>query len=138
MWWRLMLVAFIANGSGPFGLKILAAKSLARSFHYQYLALWYATGCLVALAAFLRLRTRPQVSECLYGAGMGLASFGGQLFTSLSLEHGIQGHIAFPVTTGGSLVVVVAVGILRFRERIGVYGVAGIVSGVLALVLLSV
>jgi multidrug transporter EmrE-like cation transporter len=133
-----MLVAFIANGCGPFGLKILAEKSLARSFHYQYLALWYATGGLLALAAFFRLRTRPRVPECLYGAGMGLASFGGQLSTSLSLEHGIQGRVAFPVTTGGSLVVVAAVGILLFRERIGVYGVAGIVSGVLALVLLSI
>jgi drug/metabolite transporter (DMT)-like permease len=137
MWLRLMLVAFVANGLGPFGLKMLVERSLAERFHYHYLAIWCAAGFLLALAAFLRLRKRPSPKECGFAALMGLASFGGQLCTSLSLEHGVPGHIAFPITTGGSLFVVAAGGRVLFHERIGAYGIAGIISGIAALVLLS-
>ncbi len=137
MWARLMLLAFVANGLGPFGLKILAEHSLAGSFHYHYLAAWYGAGFVLALGALLFLRLRPRRVELLYAAGIGLASFGGQLFTSLALECGVPGHIAFPITTGGSLVFVVAGGLVLFREPISWYGVAGLASGIGALVLLS-
>jgi hypothetical protein len=39
MWFRLMLIAFVANGISPFGWKILAARNLAGPFTYQYLVL---------------------------------------------------------------------------------------------------
>jgi drug/metabolite transporter (DMT)-like permease len=55
----------------------------------------------------------------------------------MALENGVPGYIVFPVTTGGNLFLVAAAGVFLFRERIGRYGVAGIVAGVLALVLLS-
>jgi hypothetical protein len=41
-WLRLMMLAFVANGLGPFGLKVLAEKGLAEKFHFQYLVWWYA------------------------------------------------------------------------------------------------
>ena len=39
-WLRLMLVAFAANGLGPFGLKVLTARSLG-AHRSQYLLYWY-------------------------------------------------------------------------------------------------
>ena len=46
-------IAFVANGLGPFGLKIMAEKGLSEKYHYQYLILWYAGGLLFGLAWFL-------------------------------------------------------------------------------------
>ena len=37
-WLRLMLVAFLANGIGPFGLKVLSEQGLAGTYQAQYLA----------------------------------------------------------------------------------------------------
>ena len=68
---------------------------------------------------------------------MGLCSLCGQSFTGLALAHGLPGHVVFPVTTGGSLFLVAAAGIFVFKERVGGYGIAGLVTGVLSLVLLS-
>ena len=76
--------------------------------------------------------------KVLLGAAMGACSFSGQAFTGLALSHGIPGHIAFPLTTGGSLFLVAGAGILLFKEKVGKYGIAGMVIGILALVLLSV
>ena len=138
MWYRLMALAFLANGLGPFGLKVLAERGLAERYQYQYLVCWYASGLVLAMIAFSRRRSAPRWPEVWIAAVMGLGSFGGQLGTSLALESQIPGHIAFPITNGGHLFLVSAAGVLLFRERSGPYGIAGIITGMLSLVLLSV
>jgi drug/metabolite transporter (DMT)-like permease len=137
MWLRLMLIAFLANGLGPFGLKIIAEQGLSEAFHYQYLLLWYAGGFALTLVALLAGRMRPRPREIAIAAGMGFGSFAGQLCTSLALECNIPGHIVFPITTGGSLFVVSAAGVILFREKVGPYGIAGIVVGIASLIILS-
>jgi drug/metabolite transporter (DMT)-like permease len=90
------------------------------------------------LAALLAIRQLPGKWELLLAAAMGLGAFGGQLFSSLALAHKIPGHVVFPATTGGSLFVVPLVGVLLFGEKISRYGIAGILTGTAALLLLSV
>jgi drug/metabolite transporter (DMT)-like permease len=136
-WWKLMSVAFIANGIGPFGLKVLNELNLS-SEQSKYLLCWYLGGLFFAAVVLHGGWMRLQTKDLLLGSAMGLCSLGGQSFTGLSLSHGMPGHIAFPVTTGGSLFIVAAAGILLFRERVGFYGAAGICVGICSLILLSI
>ncbi|HCJ35104.1 MAG TPA: hypothetical protein DHV65_12520 [Ktedonobacter sp.] len=138
LWFRLMLVAFLANGIGPFGLKILAEMNLSGQFTYQYLELWYLGGVAFALVAFLRRHSKPYLREVLIGGGMGMCSVGGQLSMALALRDNVPGHIVFPVVTGGNLFIVAAAGVILFKERIGSYGTAGIILGIASLVILSI
>jgi multidrug transporter EmrE-like cation transporter len=136
VWSKLMSIAFVANGLGPFGLKILTAMGFsAQQSKYFW---WYAGGSLFAAAAFAKGWAHLRAKELALGATMGLCSLGGQSFTGLSLAHGVPGHIVFPVTTGGSLFFVAAAGIVVFKERVGLYGVVGICLGICSLVLLSI
>ena len=137
VWVRLMLVAFLANGLGPFGLKVLASRGQA-GYQSQYLFYWYLGGLVFALAALGLARSGVNGREVLLGAAMGGSSFAGQSFTAMALAKGLPGHIAFPLTTGGSLFLVALAGIVLFRERIGRYGLCGVILGVAALVMLSV
>jgi multidrug transporter EmrE-like cation transporter len=138
VWFRLMLVAFLANGIGPFGLKILSEQGLATRYQAQYLLYWYLGAFVFAIAAILRSRLRPFGREIWLGALMGACSLLGQAFTGLALSHSVPGHVAFPITTGGSLFLVATAGLLLFREKVGAYGIAGMVVGIAALVALSV
>jgi drug/metabolite transporter (DMT)-like permease len=138
LWLQLMLVAFVANGVGPFGLKILSEEGLATGYQSQYLLYWYLGALVFALAALVRSRLRPFRREVWLGALMGGCSLLGQAFTGLALSHGVPGHVAFPITTGGSLFLVGAAGMLLFKERVGAYGLAGMALGIAALVALSV
>lgn len=131
-----MLVAFITNGIGPFGLKILTEKRLDQ-YESQYLIFWYLGGLLLALFAFGLRWFRISRWEILFGTAMGFGSLGGQFFTGKALAVGIPGHIAFPITTGGSLFLVALAGILVFKERVGPYGLAGLIIGILSLIVLS-
>ena len=136
IWARLMLVAFLANGLGPFGLKVLASRGQA-GYQSQYLFYWYLGGLVFALVALRLARSGVNGREVLLGAAMGGSSFAGQSFTAMALAKGLPGHIAFPLTTGGSLFLVALAGIVLFRERIGPYGSCGVILGVAALVMLS-
>jgi drug/metabolite transporter (DMT)-like permease len=138
VWLRLMLIAFLANGIGPFGLKVLTERGFGDAFQAQYLLYWYCGGLVFAVAALLKSGLKPTAREIGLGALMGACSLFGQAFTGLALSHGVPGHVAFPLTTGGSLFLVAAAGLLLFKERVGPYGIAGIVLGIVALVALSV
>ena len=137
-WIQLMLVAYVMNGLGPFGLKIMAEKGLLEQYHYQYLLWWYAGSGVFSFAAFLAVSRRFLLREVVIALGIGAASFGGQFFSLLALERNLPGYIVFPITTGGNLFVVAAGGVLLFKERIGRFGIAGIVVGILSLMLLSI
>jgi drug/metabolite transporter (DMT)-like permease len=136
-WIRLMMIAYVMNGLGPFGLKIMAEKGLLEQYHYQYLLWWYAGSGVFSFASVLAGGGRFLAREVVIALGIGAASFGGQLFSLLALESHLPGYIVFPVTTGGNLFVVAAGGVLLFKERIGPFGIAGIMIGILSLVLLS-
>ncbi|NUN03427.1 MAG: hypothetical protein HUU41_20155 [Bryobacteraceae bacterium] len=132
-----MTIAFVTNGLGAFGLRILAGEGLGGTTEIQYLTLWYALGFVTALAAYMMQARRPVLKEAAIGFGMAVCSLCGQLGMALSLSNGIPGFIVFPVATGGGLLFVVAVGRLIFREPMGVLGKLGILLGVVALIVLA-
>ena len=116
----------------------MTERGFGDAFQAQYLLYWYCGGLGFAIAALLKSGLRPTAREIGLGALMGACSLFGQAFTGLALSHGVPGHVAFPLTTGGSLFLVAAAGLLLFKERVGPYGIAGIVLGIVALVALSV
>jgi multidrug transporter EmrE-like cation transporter len=136
MWLRLMLVAFVANGVGPFGLRVLQAEGMLEGFRFSYLFFWYLGGMALAAAFSLRNRSRFRAAELLIGGGMGACSLGGQVATALALET-VPGHAVFAVTTGGTLFIVAAAGILAFKEKVGGYGQAGILLGIASILMLG-
>lgn len=138
LWLQLMAIALLANGLGPFGLKILAEKGLAQQHQYQYLVFWYLSGFVISLIVFLAGHTKPFKREILIGAGMGFFSVLGQVTLVMGLRSPVPGYLIFSLALGGSLFVVVAGGVLLFKERLKGYGIAGLALGAIALVILAI
>jgi drug/metabolite transporter (DMT)-like permease len=136
-WFQLMLLACITNGLGAFGLKVLAERKLTDRYEFQYLLIWYLSWLLFGMIVFIRRRFRPHLREILIGAAMGFCSVAGQFFTGLALARDVAGHVAFSISTGGTLFIVALAGILLFREKVGPYGLAGLVLGILSIVVVS-
>jgi multidrug transporter EmrE-like cation transporter len=137
MWMRYMLAAFLTNGLGAFGVRVLIGLGLGGRYNLEYLGCWYAAGCAVAASIYLRQHGKPFGRELLIGGGMACCSVFGQLGMILALEKGLPGFVVFPVAVGGGLLFVVAVGVVFYRERLSRAGYLGIVLGSIALVLLS-
>lgn len=133
---RYMAVAFVTNGLGAFGVRILAGKGLGDTTEMQYLTLWYFFGFATALLAYAT-SGRPNAREALIGSAMAVCSLSGQIGMALSLSNGVSGFIVFPVATGGGLLLVVAAGRLIYRESLGLFGKLGVLMGVFALVVLA-
>jgi drug/metabolite transporter (DMT)-like permease len=138
LWLQLMFVAFLTNGLGSFGLKILAERHLSAQYQFQYLVFWYLSSTVIAGLVFLTKHSKPRKSEILMGAGMGLASVLGQLGMVLAMTSNVPGYLVFPLAIGGNLFLVVAGGIILFKERVRSYGIVGLGLGVAALVILAI
>jgi drug/metabolite transporter (DMT)-like permease len=138
VWLNAMLLAFFLNGLSPFGLRILAATGLGQEHTQVYLFYWYLAGMVFLLVLRLRRRERLPGAALAIGSAMALSSVGGQVFMGLALAYGAPGNVVYPIAMGASICIVAAGGLLIFKERVGAYGKAGIVVGLLAVVLMSV
>jgi len=137
MWYRMMTIAFLTNGLGIFGTRVLAGWNIADKYKFQYLVFWYGSGFILALLLLLRNGFSLTMREALIAGLMGTASVGGQLCLLTALEKGIPGHVVFPLANGGGLFLVALVGIVFFAERVHLYGILGIALGIAATILLS-
>ena len=137
MYLRYMTIAFVTNGMGIFGLRVLTGDGVANMDVYQYLTIWYLAGALLAAFAYFSKARRPFSREVLIGGAMAASSVCAQLCMARSLSGGLPGYVVFPIATGGGLLLVVAVGIGLFGERMGMPGYFGIGVGTLALILLA-
>jgi len=139
VWLVLMLLAWFFNGSGVFGLRVLAGMGLSDTLINQYLFYFYMGGFLFMGVVLMLNKVRPNRAEIRMGALMALCSISGTASLAYALgAYAIPGNVAFPIANGGSLFLVVTAGVLLFRERLGWYGVCGCTLGTLAIILLSV
>lgn len=132
-----MAVAFVTNGLGAYGLRVLAGAGLGGVDETQYLAIWYIAGSILALTVALRHMGRPTAKEFGIGMLMALCSVLGQTGMALAMSGGIPGYVVFPVAVGGGLILVVMVGVFAFRERVSPLLGLGVASGLASLILLA-
>jgi drug/metabolite transporter (DMT)-like permease len=138
MWLWLMLIILLTNGMSSFGLKVIVAWGLPPDIKFPYLTIWYAAG-FFCLAIPMRLRkVKLSLREGVLGALIALLSIGGQLAMATALSSGVPGNVVFPVTIGGSILIVAVAGQFFFAERLSRLSWTGVVIGFLAVIALSV
>lgn len=139
MWIIFMLIAFVCNGLAAFGLRVMAGMGLGSANVNQYLLYLYLGGALALAIPLCTMRIWPTRKEILVGFMMAVASVIGTVTLALALaKYRVPGNVAYPISTGGSLFVVVLGGVFIFRERMGKYGVSGCILGILAIAILSI
>ncbi|MCX6377681.1 MAG: hypothetical protein NTU88_16900, partial [Armatimonadetes bacterium] len=96
----------------------------------------YGLAALLTSPEVLRSKVPIRGASIWVGVLAGLSSAIG-MAASIAVADMLPGYIVFPVIQGGTLLLVVLIGLIVFRERIGGYGIAGIIAGIGAIVLLS-
>jgi drug/metabolite transporter (DMT)-like permease len=135
-WMSLMLAAFLLNGLGAFGLRVLVGLELGE-LKMPYIAFWYWSGFILMAATYFRSGSLPLTREFCIGALMATCSVVGTLGLAASLDSGLPGFIIYPVSVGGGLFLVVLAGVFLFGEKVSRSGILGILIGVGAIVTLA-
>ncbi len=125
-----MMIGFLFNGLCTFGIRILAGLGVANRYTSSYLAFWYLAGALLLLTPYLRNTRRFRLADILLALALGFCSWGGQTALGLALAQGLPGSMVFPVALAGGLFLVVAAGVLIFKESVGTPGKLGILLGI--------
>ncbi len=137
MWLRMMSLSFLLNGIGDFGIRVLKELGLSTQHTPTYLVGWYLAGAVGAIVTIIRYRLRPTLADSLIGLGLGLFSVCGQYMNSRALSQGMDGSVVFPISKTGSVFLVAGFGALVFREKLGPAGIASVVLGLAAVLLMS-
>jgi hypothetical protein len=138
LWLLFMLIILVTNGMSAFGLRVLSAWGLPSNSKFPYLTVWYAAGFACIAIPMLLRGIRGELKEAGWGALIAALSIGGQISMANALNSGLPGNIVFPVTIGGSLLVVALAGRLFFAEKMHALSWTGVAIGSLAIVLLSI
>ncbi|MGD0224922.1 MAG: hypothetical protein ABSF71_21545 [Terriglobia bacterium] len=138
MWLLLMLIILLTNGMSSFGLKVMAEWALPGTLKFPYLTVWYLAGFACIAVPWLIKGLRMGWNEVRWGAAMALLSIAGQVAMADALSLNVPGNVVFPITIGGSILVVVVAGRLFFGEQMNRMTSLGVILGFLAVILLSI
>lgn len=137
-WLLLMLVILATNGMSAYGLKVIAAWGLPETAKFPYLTVWYAAGLATIGIPALFQHIRVTGREALWGGIIAALSLGGQIAMAVALKMNVPGYIVFPISMGGSVLIVTLGGRFLFGERLGTATTVGVSLGLAAIVLLSI
>ena len=133
---QMLLIAFLLNGLLMVGMKAVDGFKLGQ---YIPLVLFaqYAVGGLLCIPAVVAARKPLHRTSLWVGVAAGITSAIG-MSCAITVTGMIPGYMVFPIIQGGTLLTVVIIGRVFFKEKIGPYGVAGIALGTAAIILLSI
>lgn len=132
---RLLILAFLFNGFLMVGMKAVDGFKLGQ-FIAVLLYTQYTVGCMMSIPAVVRAKKPIGRTSLWVGMLAGISSAIG-MTASIVVVGKIPGYKVFPIIQGGTLLAVVFIGRLVFKERIGTFGVAGIIAGIAAIVMLT-
>lgn len=133
-WLPLMLLAFLGQGLAALSQKLLVEAG-AGDYVWQFYIVLYWSGFLMMVFLSLMREAWPNRREFLTALVMAVCSVIGNVSITTAMTK-VKGVIAYPVSNGGSLTLVVLAGVLFFREKIHRVGIAGIVCGITAILIL--
>jgi len=133
---QLLTLSFLLNSLGLVLIKAVGELGLDDADPLIVL-LMYSVGSFWAFLYAAIARGPFHRPSLLVGAAAGLGSVAGMV-GSLRAAALAPGYVAFPLVYGGSMLLVALAGPVLFKEKIGPYGIAGIVIGAAAITLLSV
>jgi len=136
MWKKFIILAFFSNGFCLLAVNALIKLGMG-NFFLCYLLVFYFVGFLWSFLFCFKSRTFPDKKETIIGVVAGVSSFLGSLFMTLALTK-IPATIVFPIAGGGNLITVSVLAVLIFKEKLGIRGILGIISGTIGLILISI
>jgi drug/metabolite transporter (DMT)-like permease len=134
IWLPLMLLAFLCQGMAASSQKVLVEAKAGDHVWQFYIVLYWSGFLVMALLSFMR-EPWPNRREFATALVMAVASVMGNVSITTALNS-VKGVVAYPVSNGGSLTLVVLVGVLLFREKVNPIGLGGIVCGISAILVL--
>lgn len=132
---QLIAIAFVMNGLTMLGMQAVGRIGSPGAIPVILLAM-YGTGAVITLVQATMRRRPIEMKNVLIGIMGGLGTSIGVGLNVRAVQL-LPGYIVFPLINGGIILIVVLLGRFVFKEKIGGFGIAGILAGIAAIILLS-
>lgn len=141
-WAFFIAISFLSNASCMYLYSLASHFSPNKSpvHEFAFLLSFGIVFCLGSLILALLIKQTASAFEGLKGGVMtGVLMFLGTFFTVCGINHAhVPGYVFYPITTGGSTVLVFLLSVLFLKEKPGRYGWGGLAAGTIAVILLGI
>ncbi len=141
-WFLFIALAFLANGFALYCFTLATHFAPDKTAAQRMVFLLSSYSTLVVGSLFMALiagGNGRRTAAVGHGVLAGVASFVGSYTMLLAMQQGsVPSYLVFPITHGGSNVLVVLLSVLFLGERPGRSGWCGIFAGIAALVMLTI
>lgn len=131
-----LALLFISQGFGNLSLKIFERYAPGNEVAPFVMVLFFTAAVLTGVWMLLA-RSKVRRQDILFGSLIGVPNLLSGSFLTLALLE-INGAIAFPVASVGSLFLIALLGVGVWKEKLGKRGVAGIALTVIAIILINI
>ncbi|MFA5394132.1 MAG: hypothetical protein WC081_04025 [Candidatus Ratteibacteria bacterium] len=135
MWINIILVAMIANGIALASMKAVHQYGYDKFIPF-FLFCMYTTSTLISRLSPEFKKPVFDKKEVFMGLALGVSVVAGMVFVTLALRF-LPGCVVYSVVNGGAVVLVSIAAALIFREKYSIFGILGIISGVVSVFFLS-
>jgi multidrug transporter EmrE-like cation transporter len=133
-WLGWLVTAFLAQGGWEIMLRA-TGDFKDDGMRSLFLVIAFGGSCLFTLPVMVATRARLTKRELSYGLLLGGCSFLGTGSRVLALRE-LSGTVVFPASTASIMILVQIAGLCLWKERIGPWGTAGLLSASLSVALL--
>lgn len=141
-WGFFIVIAFLSNASCMYLYTLASHFSPDKSPVHEsaFLLSFGIVFCLGSLIFALLIKQTASTVEGLKGGIItGVLMFFGTFFTVCGISYAhVPGYVFYPITTGGSTVLVFLLSVLLLKEKPGRYGWGGLATGTIAVILLGI
>ena len=135
MWINIILAAMLANGIALASMKAVHQYGYGE-FIPLFLFCMYATSALISRLSPRFEKPAFEKREVFLGVALGISLMAGMVFLTLALKF-LPACVVYSVVNGGAVILVSIAAAMIFREKYSVFGVLGIISGVVSVFFLS-
>lgn len=135
MWINIILAAMLANGIALASMKAIHQYGYSK-FIPLFLFCMYTTSTLISWLNRKRQKSSFKKKEIFVGVALGISLLAGMVFVTLALKL-LPGCVVYSVVNGGAVIIVSIASLIIFREQYSIFGILGIISGIVSVFFLS-
>lgn len=135
MWINIIFLSMFFNGIAMASMKAIHQYNQSESTGIFFVTM-YTTSVLLSITNLKLKAAYFKKKEILIGLSLGASLITGMVCVTFALKY-LAGSFVYPVVNGGAVILVSVIAGILFREEYSVFGIFGIIIGIISIIFLS-
>lgn len=136
MWVNIIILSTIFNGIALATMKAIHHYGQGEATGVFFISMYTVSLLSGIINSKFKKPVRFYNKEILLGACLGISLITGMICVTFALKY-LSGSFVYPLVNGGAVILISIVAGILFKEKYSVFGILGIITGIISIIFLS-